>query len=214
MTPRAIELLFAGWLWRLPGNSPRIALTFDDGPDPATTPALLKTLEQTGLKSTMFVNGANCVGQSELLREIAGAGHSVANHGYEHRNLFWSGPRAVRRSIERTREEISAAGVQPSIWFRPPHGAFNLWTLREVRRAGMSGAMWSTMLPDWRPGALPDLKARLARKLGPGTIVVLHDGHRDTASNVRGLIQYLAEHAEQHRLTIMPLTESLNIPPS
>ncbi|MBI5059175.1 polysaccharide deacetylase family protein [candidate division KSB1 bacterium] len=199
------EWAFKGWLRRLPEESKTIVLTFDDGPGQRTTPQLLNVLADAGVRATMFLSGDRCRQYPALVREIFDAGHQVANHGFLHRSLLLAQPSAVRESIQRTREAIVAAGAAPSIWFRPPYGSFNPWTLGAVRTAGLNGALWSVMIPDWRPLGFDSLSMQLAKQLHPGAVVVLHDDPQQSAATLVALVNFLVDFSRNAGWQIAPL---------
>ena len=211
MAARIVEQLFDDWCWRLPAESRYVALTCDDGPDPRTTPRLLRALSELPFIATMFLTGARCAALPSLVKEIGAAGHDVANHGYEHQSLRFAGGRRVMDSIERTRAAIAATGVTTVKWFRPPYGAFNPWTRRAVQARGLEGAMWSVMVPDWCDTDFQRLRRRLDAKLHSGAIVVLHDGHEQAIERTIGLVSALAERATREGWRVGPLPPS---PPS
>ena len=146
-----------------------IALTFDDGPNPAITPQLLELLERHSVRATFFLIGRFARACPELVCEIAARGHAVGNHTETHANLaVLSGSRTVEE-IARCGESIAGAlarGAQAvaPMWMRPPFGYRGPQTGSAVRRAGLRGvAMWSLMCYDWRRESASELIERLAR---------------------------------------------------
>jgi peptidoglycan/xylan/chitin deacetylase (PgdA/CDA1 family) len=155
----------------------RVALTFDDGPHPATTPRVLAALEAAGAKATFFVLGAKAERHPEVLRAIANAGHAIGVHGYEHNRLYaFLSPAAiasdVRRAVAVVEREV---GVKPK-WFRPPIGHVSPRTAAGARRAGVALVAWSVRGLDGIAGRMPEqVVARIERGLVPGAIVLMHD---------------------------------------
>jgi len=172
-------------------NSPRkLAITFDDGPNPALTPQLLDLLERYGALATFFVIGRYTRECPELVKETAQRGHLVANHTLTHPNLFWLTPSIIRDELRQTQDAIVAAtGFAPK-WFRPPYGYRNPWVVKTAAQLGMRTAMWSVIPGDWKPRAVEKLIAKIqpiaahARKNtgsldATGDVLCLHDGgHR------------------------------------
>jgi peptidoglycan-N-acetylglucosamine deacetylase len=173
-----------------------LALTFDDGPNPAVTPRLLDLLERHHARATFFLVGKHVRAASALAREIAARGHSLGNHTDSHPSLVWLSPRRIREELERCQEAIAQATGRRAAWMRPPYGFRGPQLDRVVRRGGWSGvAMWSLTGYDWKPQPAERMIHRL-RRARPGDIVLLHDGdHRalggDRAHTVRALEYWL-----------------------
>jgi len=166
------------WLPGLSGTGAesRVALTFDDGPDPASTPAFLDALDDLGWKATFFMLGSMVRRAPELAARVASAGHEVAVHGDQHRSHLWRSPRAVATDLERaTATIVDATGRQPT-WFRPPYGTLSTGSLIAARRLGLRTVLWTTWGRDWRAEATPaSVAVDVERELGPGGTVLLHD---------------------------------------
>ncbi len=167
-------------------NSPRkIALTFDDGPNPVVTPKLLNLFDQHSVRATFFLIGKFARACPELVREISARGHRIGNHTDTHANLFLQTRVGIRGELARCQDAIAAgARIDPPRWMRPPYGYRNPFLRAEIARAGMQGVvMWSKICWDWKPQPPERLIRRLADVARPGRphgdIVVLHDGdHR------------------------------------
>jgi peptidoglycan/xylan/chitin deacetylase (PgdA/CDA1 family) len=166
-------------------SSRKIALTFDDGPNPAVTPKLLDLFERYSVRGTFFLIGKFARACPALAKEIHARGHLVGNHTDTHANLIWQTSRGIRSELSRCQDAIaSATGTEPPRWMRPPYGYRNPLLHMEIRRAGIQGVvMWSKICWDWRPQPPQRLIERLSsvsregRK--QGDIVVMHDGdHR------------------------------------
>ncbi|HEX9107912.1 MAG TPA: polysaccharide deacetylase family protein, partial [Longimicrobiales bacterium] len=154
----------------------RVALTFDDGPHPGALPLFLRTLADEDVRATFFLVGEQAAAYPALVRELAAAGHELANHGYRHRNHLLRSPLGIAGDIARgagTIERIS--GVRPAL-YRPCYGVISAATLLGARRAGTAVVLWSRWGRDWRRRATPGSIAReaAARPRG-GDIVLLHD---------------------------------------
>jgi peptidoglycan/xylan/chitin deacetylase (PgdA/CDA1 family) len=158
------------------GRADHVALTFDDGPDPASTPAFLEELDQRGWRGTFFMLGTMARRSPSLVADVAAAGHEVAVHGDEHRNLLRRTPRAAREDIRRATETIAElAGAAPS-WFRPPFGLLSLGGLSGAKRAGLTTVLWTTWGRDWRREATPEtVVSDVLRRYVAGGTVLLHD---------------------------------------
>jgi peptidoglycan/xylan/chitin deacetylase (PgdA/CDA1 family) len=160
-----------------------VALTFDDGPNPAATPQILALLDKYNVKATFFLVGQFARVCPELVRDISARGHCVGNHTETHRNLTFLSPGSIENELRRCQESIAAAAKVAPRWMRPPYGfrGPQLWSA--VRRAELQGvALWSLTCYDWKPQPPSRLIARLARigarseRSQNGEVVLLHDG--------------------------------------
>src|SRR3954467_9088404 len=109
-----------------------IALTFDDGPHPEGTPAVLEILREHGAVATFFLVGRDVERTPTLAAEVAAAGHTIAAHGYRHRNLMRVPPRATADDLDRAAAAIGAATGRAVQFYRPPYGIFTPAALRAV----------------------------------------------------------------------------------
>jgi len=181
-------------------SSPRkIALTFDDGPNPAVTPRLLELFDRYSVRATFFLIGKFVRAFPDLVWETSVRGHSIGNHTETHANLFLRSRSGIREELARCQDAIAAATrCEPPLWVRPPYGYRNPFLHAEICRAGMRGVvMWSKICQDWKPGPpehLIEKLARVARQDQPrGDIVLLHDGdHRSPGGDRRHVVAALA----------------------
>jgi peptidoglycan-N-acetylglucosamine deacetylase len=157
-------------------TSSGVALTFDDGPHPQGTPAVLEALRERGAVATFFLVGEQIVRAPGLAADIAAAGHSVAVHCHRHRNMLRLTPGQVRDDVDRALELVrSATGVDPD-WHRPPYGVYSWSGLRAARRRELRPLLWTHWGRDWRAGATAESIAREATAgLHAGAVVLLHD---------------------------------------
>jgi peptidoglycan-N-acetylglucosamine deacetylase len=163
-------------------------LTFDDGPHPEGTPAVLEALGDS--PAVFFLVGEQVERHPALAREIAAAGHEIALHCHRHRNQMRLAPVAVREDLRRATDAIGTATGRAPALHRPPYGIYTPAGLRDARRAGLTPLLWSRWGRDWRASTTPEEIARLAtRDLAAGDVVLLHDAdwyskpgsHRRTA---------------------------------
>ncbi|HWI95160.1 MAG TPA: polysaccharide deacetylase family protein [Solirubrobacterales bacterium] len=153
-----------------------VALTFDDGPHPQGTPAVLEVLRERGAMATFFLVGEQVERYPALVTEIVAAGHGVELHCFRHRNNLRLGPASFLEDAERARVSIEEAGGSAVTCYRPPYGIFSAATLRAVRQRGWRPVLWSRWGRDWDRGATAESIARRASAgLGPGDVVLLHD---------------------------------------
>jgi len=161
---------------RVRGDTRQIFLTFDDGPDPATTPAVLGILARHDAHATFFLLGEKVEAHPELTRELCARGHTVAIHGYRHSWKSFLTPRRAKDSIVRAREVVRAATGRAPIFFRPPYGVVTPATAIALAVTGMRLVGWTIRSWDTVGWNSPDaILARVVERLSPGAIVLLHD---------------------------------------
>jgi len=158
------------------GDPGHVALTFDDGPDPESTPLFLRALADCQVRATFFVLGSMVERAPELAAELAAAGHEVGVHGFEHRYLPARFPAAVRSDLRRATDVIAAAtGARPRL-FRPPYGVLSGPALLAARKLDLTPVLWGAWGREWTPGSTPEsVFATLAGGLDGGVTVLLHD---------------------------------------
>lgn len=168
--------LFGPALARLPGSDRRVALTFDDGPNPVATPLILDTLRDEGVVATFFLLGRHVERWPALARRVADEGHMIGNHGFKHRQLAFKSRAFVREDLTAGTRAIEATTGRRPTHFRAPHGFRNPWVTPIARSLGQETVGWTLGVWDSaRPGA--DAIARWAVSgTRAGTILLLHDG--------------------------------------
>ena len=154
----------------------RIALTFDDGPHDAGTPAVLDELARRGARATFFLVGEQVGRRPALARRIVEEGHEVGVHGYRHTLLLRRRVQELALDLDRALAAIEdAAGVSPTL-YRPPYGVFTSGALAHVRARGWRPLLWSRWGRDWERRATPtSIATRASTRLRPGDVVLLHD---------------------------------------
>lgn len=153
-----------------------VAITFDDGPHPHGTPAVLETLREHGAKATFFLAGEQVEKRPSLAAEIVAAGHRVELHCHRHRNQLRLTPRMLLEDAERGRAAIEEATGQSIADYRPPYGIFSASGLRAIRARGWRPVLWSKWGRDWDRRATPEsITRRVTTGIRPGDIVLLHD---------------------------------------
>jgi peptidoglycan-N-acetylglucosamine deacetylase len=158
------------------GAPDHVAITFDDGPDPAATPHFLEVLASRRVQATFFMLGSMVDRSPGLAAEVAAAGHEVAVHGFEHRYLPLRGPRATRDDLRRARDSIAAATGSVPRLFRPPYGVLSTAALVTARQLGLTPVLWTAWGREWTAGASPgSVYATLTAGLAGGGTVLLHD---------------------------------------
>jgi peptidoglycan/xylan/chitin deacetylase (PgdA/CDA1 family) len=153
-----------------------VALTFDDGPHPQGTPAVLEALREAGATATFFLAGEQVERRPALASEIVAAGHRVELHCHRHRNLLRLTVGEFLDDAERARVTIEDAAGQEIADYRPPYGIFSAATLRAVRRRGWRPVLWSRWGRDWsRRATAESIARRSSAGIEAGDIVLLHD---------------------------------------
>ena len=161
---------------RLDGDANVVALTFDDGPNPDATPAILDALGAEGVPATFFVLGRHADRWPSLVDRAVRDGHVIGNHGYHHRKLLWRTPRYVRDDISLGASAIERAGAPRPRIFRAPHGQRNPWVTPIARREGQRTIGWSLGVWDTALPGADVIADRVVRGTRRGSIVLLHDG--------------------------------------
>jgi peptidoglycan/xylan/chitin deacetylase (PgdA/CDA1 family) len=194
------------------GREDHVALTFDDGPDPVSTPPILDELDRLGWKATFFCLGCQVRRSPGLARELVDRGHEVAVHGDNHRShLVRPAPWTVA-DLRRAKGSIEqAAGVEPT-WFRPPYGGVSASSIVAGRRLGLQMVLWTTWGVDWREDSTGlSVAQRVARTFRPGATVLLHDSDITSAPgswrSTLDSLPLLAEQWSEAGLTVGPLRD-------
>ena len=222
--------LFGPTVWRT--NSPRkLAITFDDGPNPKITPELLKLLERYAARVTFFMVGRFAHECPELVREIVVRGHAIGNHTATHASLFWSTPAQIEEQMRRCNDVIGTITGMTPRWFRPPWGIRNPWVVPVAMGRGMRTALWTLLPGDWRvkpsswliqrmePIAKRAQSSRVCGNnshAGHGDVLCLHDGdyrflNADRRATVAAL-QYWLPRWRDLGLEFVTIDEALSPP--
>jgi peptidoglycan/xylan/chitin deacetylase (PgdA/CDA1 family) len=161
------------------GTPRHVALTFDDGPDAASTPLFLDALDALGVRGTFFLVGDSARRHPRLAREVADRGHELAVHGWGHdRPWLPSAGREVRDLRRAAALVADLAGTAPR-WYRPAYGILTGGRGIAAARTGLRPVLWSAWGRDWAPGATAaSVRSRVARDLRGGGTVLLHDADR------------------------------------
>lgn len=193
-----------------PPRPGELALTFDDGPNPAFTPQLLDILARHDVRATFFMVGSYAQAQPALIRQMIAAGHEIGNHSWNHINLAFASARSINEQLSRTSQTLEQITGAPIRYFRPPFGARRPEVLRAARRLGMVPVLWNAMTSDWVNPSSNAIAQRLMRKIdsatrsGHAATIVLHDGsHAEPAANrgpsVAAAAQLLAHYQPTHK---------------
>ena len=160
---------------RLPGSA-GVLLTFDDGPHPQATPAVLDILDKAAVKAVFFLVGEQVQRWPTLAAEIPAAGHTIGVHGFRHQSRRQWTARLLRDDLNRARSALhDATGTTPRL-YRPPHGLLTLAGLHEIRTQGLDLLLWSRWGRDWeRSATVESITRHLTDATEAGDILLLHD---------------------------------------
>lgn len=153
-----------------------VALTFDDGPDPAYTPAVLEILAHFGTRATFFMIGRNAAAHPDLVREVLLAGHSIGNHTQDHLWLRDLSAREVSEQIENADQTLRGAAAAPGDLFRPPRGLTSATVASVTRRLGVRSYFWNACLEANLHHGVSAAAEATADHCRPGAIILCHDG--------------------------------------
>ncbi len=196
------------------GRDPRqLALTYDDGPNPAVTPRLLDLLAQHQVRATFFLIGSFARQQPALAREIATAGHLIGNHTLTHPKLAWQSSERIRQELHdgsRLIEDIVGAPVR---YFRPPHGSRRPYVMRAAGELGLCTVLWNVTAADWNPIGTDAITRNVERGIlrnqgrSRGSNILLHDGsHKnqdaDRQATIESTERVLVHHAAANFVTV------------
>lgn len=194
------------------GSPGHVALTFDDGPDPVSTPRFLDVLDGLGVRATFFVLGENAAQHPAVAGELVRRGHELAVHGWSHDRPWWPSPaRDVRELLRAVAVVGEVAGRRPR-WYRPPYGILTSGRWAAARRAGLRPVLWTAWGKDWRHDATPaSVRATVAADLGGGGTILLHDtDHASAPGSWRaalGALPDIVRDCREAGLTVGPLGE-------
>ena len=185
-----------------------LVLSFDDGPSPTVTPAVLDILKEFECRAVFFCIGRKIAGNEELVRRIVNEGHIVANHSFSHAPWFdlYSANRMLEE-IQATNEEIRRVTGLRCKLFRPPYGVTNPMLTKAIDRSGLFSIGWSKRSLDTVIRDKRKVLARISRNLQPGDIILLHD----SVPGCPGVLKTFLENLQQTEYTIERLDRVIDI---
>ena len=171
-------------------NRKVVALTFDDGPNPATTNQALDTLSKYGIKATFFVLGKNVSGNEEILKRMKADGHVIGNHSWSHPVLSKLSLDEAKKQITDTEAALTKVLGSSSKLMRPPYGAIT----DDIRNSlDLSFIMWDVDSLDWKSKNEASILTEIQRQVKNGSIILMHDIHVETVNALPKVIDYLKE---------------------
>jgi peptidoglycan/xylan/chitin deacetylase (PgdA/CDA1 family) len=154
-----------------------VCLTFDDGPNPETTPRIQALLDEAGIKATFFVTGEHAEQYPGLVHNLLAAGHEIGEHSYSHRHPWQADPIHALRDILRTRRALNhTLGPDGARRFRPPFGKLNFVTMLYTLLCRRPLAFWNLSPRDFRQPSAQAIVDHVLAHLSPGCVILLHDG--------------------------------------
>lgn len=192
---------------KVPTTQKKIALTFDDGPDPAISPIILKLLAKYNAKATFFCVGNKIADNVNLLQKIDESGHLIGNHSFSHSNYFsLSSCHKIKAELDKTTELITKSiGKKPRL-FRPPFGVSNPSIGTALKKTGLISVGWSLRSFDTVSSSEKVLR-KLKRKLKSGDIILFHDNRKNTPEILEVFLPWL----EELNFKVVGLEELFNI---
>ncbi len=195
MIPPPLDLDIRGTslLWAGSPYKQAVALTFDDGPIPGKTDAVLAILREQGIKATFFLVGERIRSNPGLALQVALEGHDIGNHSESHRNLAKLGSAETIREISRCQDAISGAiGIKATL-FRAPYGAANMTTLAALSHLSLSAVFWSIDTRDWKAQSEAEVQNAALKDIQNGDVILFHEHSRHTVGALPGIIRAISE---------------------
>lgn len=172
--------IFGGLVHRVDTADRAIALTVDDGPEPAATEELLAVLRRHGARATFFLIGTQIERHPELARAIALGGHQLGNHSYSHRRMIFKPPAFIRSEVDQTNRLLREVGYGGPLMFRPPYGKKLLYLPLYLREKGIPTILWDLEPDSYESiaGSTERIVAHVLERVRPGSILLLHAMNR------------------------------------
>lgn len=170
-----------GAVSRIRTSEPVVSLTFDDGPHPTYTPAILQVLEKHHARGTFFMVGEAAARYPYLVQEVASRGHAIGNHSWSHpsfREISW---RECRRQVRACAQILERCTHKRPRIFRPPYGHQSTKAQLQLALSGYEVVVWSAHAEDWLASDCDLISEHLTNRIAPGKIVLLHDALRPPA---------------------------------
>jgi peptidoglycan/xylan/chitin deacetylase (PgdA/CDA1 family) len=167
----------AGSLRGVRTTEPVVALSYDDGPEPTGTDAVLGALAEAGATATFFHLVYRAERHPEIVRRVVAAGHEIALHGIDHTRLTTLPITEVGRQLADGRRRLEAVAGRPVRLFRPAYGSQTLRSYAAARRAGLDVVVWGPYAEDWLDGSPSEVAARALARTAPGDVLLLHDAY-------------------------------------
>ena len=194
-------------------KSESVCLTFDDGPNPATTKKIINLLEKAGVKATFFVVGENVAKYPKLVEQLVNAGHEIGEHSYQHRHPWKCGPFKSLKDLIRGYHIIQKyICLDKPILFRPPYGKLNLMSVLYVFFLRRKIVFWDFDLKDYKQQSADAILNKVRKNLFSATVILLHDGRRKSSVSIETTImavKFILEECANRKLSLSTVSEAL-----
>ncbi len=171
-TPKFIQNAFDEAIWSVPTKEKELYLTFDDGPNPLSTPFVLRKLKKFDAKATFFCVGENVERNIDIFQQVVHAGHTVGNHSYSHKNGWHSDNDSYYNDVDRASKLID------SPYFRPPYGKLK-YSQYKFLKSKFKIVMWDVLAEDYKASmSAGDCVEKIKKQALPGSVIVLHDNDK------------------------------------
>lgn len=191
---------------KVPTTHKVVALTFDDGPDPKTTPALLAVLQEKQAKATFFVLGQKVERFPSLTAAILKNGHEIGSHGYSHKIINRVTPAEFEQEISAAERAIAGVAPKPTL-FRPAGGGYNDRLVEKLRQRGYTTVLWSVDPRDWDGRSVTEIVDTVMHKTEPGSIILLHEG--DCATQTPKALEIIIDRLRAQGYEFVTISELL-----
>lgn len=193
---------------RVNTDEKKMTITFDDGPHPVYTIAVLDTLRQNNIKAVFFVKGREVAKHPDIIQRMDEEGHVIANHSWSHSHWFDLFPYArMRQELENTNLIIHNAIGKTPRFFRPPYGVTNPPLAKTIKKLNLTTIGWSIRSMDTVGKDPEKLVSRIKNKMVPGSILLLHDN----LSQAEDILGRILDMGNENGYKFVPLDELLNI---
>jgi peptidoglycan/xylan/chitin deacetylase (PgdA/CDA1 family) len=199
-----------GTITRVSTRKPLVALTFDDGPDPASTPDVLTLLDRYDAKATFFMVGKRAAAHPDIVQAVHDAGHAIGNHTWSHDSLRFASPSKGYKQVRLCKQVLTS---YDSRLMRPPYGEQSLTSRLIAALLGYQVILWTRDVHDWREDNVDQIRDGLIQAARPGSIILLHDSIctnkdvpvvRDRDTMLEGLEDFLDQHGDKYRFVTLP----------
>lgn len=189
--PMGAKILLRRQFLGLASRSPYVFLTFDDGPNPHATPAILDLLKTYNAKATFFLIGSQAEKLPHLVRRIRDEGHLVGDHSYSHSHAWKSDPFTTALDLTRGSSALASLGQKPPRFFRPPFGKFNLASLIYMVMRQNIAVFWNVDPEDYAQMNGSVVAAHVIQRMSPGAVILLHDGSYNSDRTAENTVEAL-----------------------
>lgn len=200
---------------RGPSTENKLALTFDDGPDPRFTPQVLDVLKEHNVKATFFLMGARAEAYPDLVKRIINEGHIIGNHSYWHPNLVKEADLVtLEREVTMTEDALERLVGYRTKLFRAPYGFLYNELVEKLAEMNYSVVGWSVDSLDWREGPPEEIAYTVISNIHPGAVILMHDGGEwdaDRTNTIKSL-QQLIPTLKGQGFEFVTVPNLLNIP--